>query len=182
MTYGKVRDFTPIYAQFSIISRRRMAVDMSKPSGTKLVYVMYFLEKTFENFSRPYRAFNGQIFWKNAEKKSFFYRKHSKRCRKILKLILNDFLEQERMALPFVPGPPLGVFLKIENVLETLLLNPKTLSTFSKCNNLLASQSAPQSIHKTAFKPPRKGLTHHVYTHPQSLQLPLTGPNRVKWS
>lgn len=72
MTYGKVRDFTPIYAQFSIISRRRMAVDMSKPSGTKLVYVKYFLEKTIENFSRPYRAFNGQIFWKNTKKKTVF--------------------------------------------------------------------------------------------------------------
>ena len=72
MTYSKVRDFTQIYTQFSIISRRRMAVDISKPSGTKQVYVKYFLEKIIEDFSRPYRAFNGQIFWKNAEKKQFF--------------------------------------------------------------------------------------------------------------
>ena len=50
MAYSKVRDFTPIYTQFSIISRRRMAVDMSKPSGAKLVYVNYFLEITFEEF------------------------------------------------------------------------------------------------------------------------------------
>jgi len=72
MTYSKVRDFTQIYTQFSIISRRRMAAYMSKPSGTKLVvYVKYFLEKILRIFQGLIERLMGK-YSEICRKKQFF--------------------------------------------------------------------------------------------------------------